>query len=534
MNDYQDDLSKLEQLQQEIYRLKEENLFLKDEVNRLRNQATGLNSLNNNNYQESELVDYYVTRYNEIHNYVLDSRLSSLKEDIDKAQSEYEELSSKEDMIETIAKRNNEITYQMEKIKDEIDTNNNNLQKLKHQFEIEAELVTNNENNIFYTTVDYYNTLLNKLSIGNFDEINKYLNFVIDVIKYTLYDEVIKYHQNAKDALHLLDQVHTLEYEVKNQNLILQNEYEELSQGIEIISFEETEKKLDALAYEITNKKTAIEELTKLFEDLQKKNIKSIKDEIRHLQILEYSNQNIALKLDEMVLNYKDELSIVDTTSNIIAHKKIELQKLNDKMEIIYPKYQEYQSLQEDYHELQNVYQVVNDNIENVEKYISQSKKLIDSSNSFRNTIKEYTEISLKIKSIKSSLESVEIREKTLAETRKQILNDPYGKTDLIRVDDELRQTQATLATYKSEYTSSQSRLYSLKENEQDAKIIAIYEETLICEKQLPVLYNKQKELSNLISEKYKILSESKDMSNEYQSLKQQIQDIDNEIDNLQ
>ncbi len=535
MNDYKEDLSKLELLQQEILRLKEENLFLKEEVNRLRSQETGLNSLNNNPVNiNSPLVDYYINRYLEIHNYVLDSRISMLEEDIEKAQVEYEELSSKEDMIEVIASRNAEITEQMNTIKEKMDLNNANLAKVQDEFEVEADLVTNKENNIYYTTVDYYNSLLNKLSIGDFNDTKEYMSFVIDVIKYTLYDEVIKYHQNAKEALQTLDKLNTLEYEIKNENVLLQNKYDELAGGIEVISFEETEKKLDALAYEITNKKNAKDELTSLFEELQKTNIKQIKDEIKHLQILEHTNQNIALKLDEIILDFKDSLSVADTTSNILCHKKIELQKLNDKMELVYPKYESYQILTEEYKELQNMHQTVNNNIDSVEKYISQAKKLIDSNISFRKTVKDYTEIKLKLDSIESSLESVKIREKTLAETRKQILNDPYGKTDLIRVDDELRQVQETVASFTSECNSLQSRLYQLKETEQDAKILAIYEETLLCEKKLPNLYNKQKSLSVLISEKYQELSVAKDMSNEYETLKKQIEEIEDEIANLQ
>lgn len=61
--------------------------------------------------------------------------------------------------------------------------------------------------------------LVSKLSIGNVTETLEYMNFVIDVLKYTLYDEVVKYLDDAKNALIQLDDLNVLEYEVKNQNI---------------------------------------------------------------------------------------------------------------------------------------------------------------------------------------------------------------------------------------------------------------------------------------------------------------------------
>ena len=534
MNDYNNNLSQVELLQKEILRLKEENLFLKEEIRRLNLQISGLNSQNSVVNINSPLVDYYLNRYLEIHEYVLNNRISAINEDIDKAQLLYDELASREDMIEVIANKNAVIKEQIEFLENQIEENQSKLDSFKEQFNEEADTVTNKENNIYYTTIDYYNSLLNKLSIGIVEDTKEYMNFVIDVIKYTLYDEVIKYHALAKEALKMYDELNVLEYEIKNQNILLSNQKDELAKGIEVISYEETEKKLDALAYEITNKKNAKSELIELFENLKKENTKNIKDEIKHLQILEYTNQNIALKMDDLILNYRDSLSIADTNSNIVLHKKIELQKLNEKIEYIYSDYKIYESLKEEYNELQSMHQTIVDNISSIENYISQTKKLIDSNVSFKKTIKDYTEAKIKLSSIEASLESVKIREKTLGETRKEILNNPYGKTDLMRVDEELRQVQETVAAFSSECTSLHSKIYQLKETEQDYKIISIYDELLLCEKELPKLYEKQKNLSSIINDKYVELSDAKSKSNEYESLKSQIEALEDEIANLQ
>lgn len=166
------------------------------------------------------------------------------------------------------------------------------------------------------------------------------------------------------------------------------------------------------MAYEITTKKTTRSELLELFENLKKQNVKSIKDEIKHLQILEYTNQQIALKMDDIVLNYKNNLSSVDTSSNILLNKKLLLKKLNDKMETIKPFKDKYDKLNDEYNQIQAMYKTITNNIDEIENYISDAKKIMDANQSFIRTIKEYNETKTKLDSIKMSLDSIIIREK--------------------------------------------------------------------------------------------------------------------------
>lgn len=533
MNDYNENLSQLEILEQENQRLKEEIQFLKEELRRANSRVTGLNSLNSNSNTENHLVEYFSNRYMEIHNYVLNSRIAVIDEDILKAQQIYDELTSREDMLELIANRNALIQEQITQIEEKMSENEERLNNLKNRFEVEADNVTTKENNIYNTTIDYYNTLLSKLSIGVVEDTKTYMSFVIDVLKYTLYDEVVKYIQDAKIALEMYDRVNVLEYEVKNENNTLLAQKETLAKDIETISFEETEKQLDALAYEIANKKKAKEELSELFNNLMNENLKSIKDEIKHLQILEYNNQTVALKMDDIILTYKDSLSVADTPSNIMFNKKLQLQKLNAQMELIYPYKKEFDLINSEYNHLQTMYETIENNINNIEEYISKAKKIIESNAAFKKTIKEYNESKVRLTSIESSLENIILREKTLSLTRKEILHTPYGKTDLIKIDEELKQVQDTITSFTNEKNSLQTRIYQLKGTPQDSKVISIYDEYKTCEEKLPKLYDKQKSLNVLITEKYIALSDIKTKCSNYDELAKEIEKLEDEIANL-
>ena len=231
--------------------------------------------------------------------------------------------------------------------------------------------------------------------------------------------------------------------------------------------------------------------------------------------------------------NYKNSLSSADTSSNILLNKKLMLKKLNDKMETIKPFKDKYDKLNDEYNQIQAMYKTITNNIDEIENYISDAKKIMDANQSFIRTIKEYSETKTKLDSMKMSLDSIIIREKNLAEARKQILNDPYGKTDLIRIDEELKIVQESIESFNIECRQLESKIYQLKETEQDYKIIMIYEEYLLCEDKLPKLYDKQRTLSSLISDKYVEVSNAKMKCNEYESLVKQIEEVEDEINNF-
>ena len=69
--------------------------------------------------------------------------------------------------------------------------------------------------------------------MGNIDDILEYINFVMDVLKYTIYDEVVNYKENALNALNDLDDLNLLEAQTKNTNVTLNQEKQSLNSEIE-------------------------------------------------------------------------------------------------------------------------------------------------------------------------------------------------------------------------------------------------------------------------------------------------------------
>jgi hypothetical protein len=485
------------------------------------------------NPTKSPLIDYYISRYFEIHDYVIEARLSRIDEEILKCQNDYQDLMSREDHLAEIASRNKEIQEKIEQIDLEIKQNKAYFMEKQNDFSIKAESVTAKENNLLISCNDYYQNILSKLSQNNFQDTMEYVEFVLDVLKYTSYNEVVTYLAEARIALKQLDELNDLEVQVKKKNMDLIQEKETISSGLETISFEETEKKLDALAYEITNKKKSKEELANLFSKLKKQNVKNITDEIRHFQILEYNQQQIAMKMDEMVLDYKNSLAVVDTSSNILFMKELKLKKLHEQLEVLQPLKDEYESINDEYNQLVSMHQTISRNINDIEEFISQSKKVIEVSQDFKQVVKHYSDIKNKKAAYESNYSTLRVRLSHLVESRKSKLNDPYGKIELIKIDEEIKNVQESLESFNNELLSLNNELCQLKDTEQDFRVIAIYDDYTNCEEQLPTLYEQQREFSVIVNDKYVQLSNLKLKVAKYDEIANQIEELENEINNI-
>lgn len=503
--------------------------------NELKSNETSNDYLEEQNLKEtmnptkSPLIDYYLGRYFEIHNYTIDARISKIEEEIKKCQDDYQELMAREDHLEEIANRNNEIQAQMAQIDLEIEQNNQYLLEKQNDFQEKGELVTQKENHLYMSCNDYYQNILSKLYQNNVTDTIEYVQFVLDVLRYTAYKEVVSYLQDAKIALNIFDELNEIELHVKKRNLDLTKEKETISSGLETISYEETEKKLDALVYEITNKKNSKQELITLFNNLKKQNVKYITDEIRHFQILEYNQQQIALKMDEIVLDFKNSLAVVDTNSNIQFTKELKLKKLKDKLENLQPIKDEYEKTNDEYNQLVSMNQTINNNINDIEEFISQAKKVIEVSQEFKQVVKHYADIKTKQNAYETNYESLKIRLNNLVESRKSKLNDPYGRAELARIDEELKKVQESLSTFNNELLLLNKELVQLKDTEQDAKVISVYEDYTTCEEQLAKLYEQQREFSSIVNDKYVQLSNLKLKVSKYNEIANQIEELENE-----
>lgn len=485
------------------------------------------------NSKIESLCEYYVSRYQELHDKILQARLQQLDESIAVCQQSYDEIASKEDQLEEIVKRNQNIETRLNEIHQEMEAENQKVEEKRQDFAHQAEQVTEHENQLVKSNFDYYQNVLTKLATGNTEETIEYVNFVMDVLKYTMYQETLTYLEEATKALEVLDQLNELEYTVKKRILDLENEKKVIAASIETISFEETEEKLDHIAFEISSKKTAKIELTDLFENLKVENKKQILDEIKHLDILEYTNQQIAMKMDEMLDAFKKTLVKVDTRTNITSNQKIELAKLKEELEHLKPNKATYDQVLEEYNQLQGMYQTIANYIIDIENYVAEAKKAIESNANFKEIVKRYSTFLNKQKTITTNYEALQERLKNLIHVRKSKINDPYGKVALEQVNQEIKKIQANIANVETEMQTLQQESLLQKSTEVETSVIRVFEESLTCESKLPILYDKQQEFHILINEKYDVVNQFKASAIRYGEVLSRVEELQSEINNI-
>ena len=114
----------------------------------------------------SPLIEYYLSRYLEIHEYTLNNRLAKLDDEISKCQKEYEELMSREDHLEEIASKNKNIQERINVIDAKIKANNEgkNIPGVN-----DKDSVTNKDSDLKNTEKDNINK--NKEIIGKHSKI---------------------------------------------------------------------------------------------------------------------------------------------------------------------------------------------------------------------------------------------------------------------------------------------------------------------------------------------------------------------------
>ena len=485
------------------------------------------------NSKIDSLCEYYVNRYQELHEKVLQMRLQQLDENIAVCQQAYDEIASKEDQLEEIVQRNQNIEARLNEIHQEIETENAKVEQKNQEFMLQAQQVTEHENQLVKSNFDYYQNILTKLATGNREETIEYIDFVMDVLQYTMYQETLTYLAEAADALEALDQLNELEYIVKKKVLDLENEKKVITASIETISFEETEEKLDHIAFEISSKKAAKVELSDLFANLKVENKKHILDEIKHLDILEYTSQQIAMKMDEMLEAFKKTLVKIDTHTNITSNKKIELAKLTEEVEQLKSNKEMYDQVLEEYNQLQSMYQKIANDILDIENYVTEAKKAIESNARFKEMIKRYAAFLTKQKTITTNYEALQTRLKDLMNVRKAKINDPYGKVALEQVNQEIKKIQANIVNMEIEVEKLQQENPLKQASEVESSVIRVFEDSAVCESKLPTLYDQQQEFHTLINEKYDVVNQLKAAAIRYGEILSRIEELQNEIDHI-
>ena len=97
---------------------------------------------------------------------------------------------------------------------------------------------------------------------------------------------------------------------------------------------------------------------------------------------------------------------------------------------------------------------------------------------------------------------------------------------------EEIKETENLLERYRNDLRNAEIEVNKMATSERNLKLINVLRDKHVIESKLPSLYNKQRELSNAVSDKYSELQKYEDSLREYDEVLNEIEAIEREINN--
>jgi len=522
----------VEKLQAKIEQLTNENLRLKELVEDLKKELD-LKGIAYDPNEPVTLVNYYLKKYLAIHEQIYKRRLKKLEDQRMKLQDEYDLITKQEEGMDLIANKNQELLTRIKEIEENISSNYYELEKKKFEFDNKVKKVTQEDEELEKSTTDLYKRILTLMNTSLPSVVVQEVSHVMEILKNVIYPTVISINENKLLLINELDDINSVNQEIKIKTKNLTQEKENLEHSIQTVSLETIDNMLDSLALELTKVASSKDELEQLFSMLKEQNIKRVQDEIKHLQVLEYSNKDIAVKMDEIIQKIENELINADTVSNMQLNLTMELSKLSSRLAEVNEKKLEYEQKYEDYQQVSGVLATVNGNISKLEDYLNLTTKAISSSKEYSSIVAKYEGLLATIVLLNQEIEKAKVKLDELKEERRLKAFDPYAKATIQKITSEIKNLELLLEKYHQDLDNTNLEISRLAQEKQNLKIINVIKDKKNIEMKLPSLYDQQKELNTIVALKHDELEKLEKYVKEYDDLLLQIEDIKRELNNM-
>ena len=354
----------------------------------------------------------------------------------------------------------------------------------------------------------------------------------MELLKKVIYPINIQIITKKNELINRLDKLNSLEQETKITIKTKTSEKDSLEQAIQTISLETIDTMLDSLVLELTKVNKSKEELTELFKMLKDQNLRKVQDEIKHLQVLEYTNKDIAYEMDKIMEKYEQELITVDTVSNVQLKLTMELSKLTTRLSELEPLKKEYEQKYAEYSQVASILETASSNIKQLEEYVNLTAKAINSNPNYSEIVSRYEGYIATASLLKQEIENLTIKIKDLKEERRLKSFDPYAKASIHKITDEIVESESLKQKYELDLENTNQEIQKISSAQQNLKLMNVLKDKKAIEQKLPALYDQQKELNTIVSMKYDELVKLEESVKEYEDVAAKIEEIKREIDN--
>ena len=271
-------------------------------------------------------------------------------------------------------------------------------------------------------------------------------------------------------------------------------------------------------------------ELEELFKEIKQKHIKEIRDQISYMKIRDVVNKEISNSLEELIeVDFASMLDTIDTTTSAKIKKETEIKSLNLRKAQLEQVQNEYDSFIEELGNIESLVETINKNITQIEEYAIYAMKAIESNTTYQKIYDEYSTLLTKKDVLEKDIENLEYELVSLRETRREKVLDPYARPIINELNENIAQRESKLDRSKSLLGKIEKDIEGYAKTKEDSTVVSVINEKVKCEKHLPDLYKKQRELLMIVEEKKDRLAELKKSLDEYDQLSEKLEALSNE-----
>ena len=515
---------RLQELEEENAYLREENANLKKEL-----ELSGINTSDSD--EPVTLTNYYLKKYLDINEDVLKERVTKIVNAKASLQDEYNKLMEQEESLDVIANANLEATAQIEEITKLLEKKYLVQEERRFNFNACLREIEEKTTQAEEITKALMQEVINLLyASDNVDEVMSLVDQAIIKLQTQMYPSNVKIAEDKRQMVEKLHELNQAEQSLQVESKSLIAKKKSIEESLQVLSLETVETMLDQIVVEIDKQTKLEDELYRLFKSMKEHHLKLIVDEIKHYQVLELTNRDIAFEMDKVLKEYEEELRVLDTSSNIVMRKTMELSELVAKKAAMEDLRDEYTKALDAYQHLQSVYENINQSITKMEDYLNMATKAISTNPNYLSFVGKYQELLADQGALEKELASTNMELKDLKETRRLKVLDPYARKAINELTEKIKAQELNIEKLQIAKAETDNQINNLNLDKEKLKLINILSNKKVIENKLPSLYNQQHELMLAVDDKYQQLKSLEDELQDYEEISNRIVEIENEI----
>lgn len=530
MNNYDENtlLNKISELENENAKLRVENQELRNKL-----EVKGL--VNEDYNKPVSLNDYYLSKYLDTHDEIYKRRLDDI---FVKEKNLTEELEKTNEAL--VKLKENDVDLSLEEINEEVERLEEKKQSLDEKLNIKIieltdliKMINNMLIDAKKYVVEYYDNLVQHLGKASNESTVEYMDFIISVARNSFYDQNVIINEQMTKASYLNRDLEDLDKQIE----IEKNEIDEKIKALSDVSIKEQIALLDAKVEElhtsIEQNKMFKEELEELFKDIKQKHIKEILDQISYMQIRDVVNKEIANSLEELIeVDFASMLETIDTTTSAKIKKDTQIKSLNLRKAQLEQVQAEYDECLKEVDNIEGLENTINKNITQIEEYATFTMKAIESHANYQRIYDEYTSLVTKKDILEKEIDHLQDELISLKDTRREKVLDPYARPLINELNENIAQRESKLDRSKVVLEKLEKEIELYPKSKEEIVVVSVICEKIKCEKHLPDLYQKQRELTMAVEEKKERLAQLRKSLEEYDALNDKLAELVDESNN--